>query len=91
MNGVKSKVRPDDRYRWRERFRRTAFTVLAGEYAGRVAVDSVVQQVKNAAQRFAPGKRVRCRVTESGDVVVRVEPRVRLTPPKEARRARRAA
>ena len=72
-----NRARPDlDVYRWRERFRRSAFTVLREEYAGRgVTPSGLVQQVKNAAQRLVPGRRVTCRVTEEGDVVVRVQRR----------------
>jgi hypothetical protein len=82
---------PAVKYNWRTRFRRARFTVLAEEYRGGTTVAGLVQQVKNAAQKYAPGKRVRCRVTPEGDVVVRVERRVRLTPPPGGPHARRAA
>jgi hypothetical protein len=80
---------PAVKYNWRARFRRARFTVLAEEYRG-VSTASLIQQGKNAAQKYAPGKRVRFRVTAEGDVVVRVERRVRLTPPGGTH-ARRAA
>ncbi len=70
---MKERRRPDlDVYRWRERFRRSAFTVLRAEYADRVNVRGLVQQLKNAAQRLVPGRKVSVRVTDAGDVVVRV-------------------
>ena len=65
--------RPDlDVYRWRERFRRRAFTVLREEYAARVTFRCLVGQIRNAARRWAPGRRVECRLTEDGDVVVTI-------------------
>lgn len=78
------------KYNWRARFKRARFTVLAEEYRG-ISVAGIRQQLKNAAQKYAPGKRVRLRVTDEGDVVVTVERRVRLTPPKGGPDARRAA
>lgn len=87
MAARKNKARSDlDVYRWRERFRRSAFTVLREEYASRVDVRGIIQQARNAARKYAPGKETVCRVTSDGDVVIRVRPR-----PKGSRYASRAA
>ncbi len=82
---------PADKYRWRERFTKTRFTVLAEEYAATSSANVMRWQIWNAAQRHAPGKRVRIKITEQGDLVVRVERRVRLTPVKGVPGAGRAA